>query len=186
MLRWGLVGAGAISNKRVGPALVSANNSQLVAVCDVDQAAARDFAGRFAVEHLWAEFDQLLQDDAVDAVYLATPIYLHAPQAIRALQAGKHVLVEKPMALTVAEAEEMNRTAGQTGKTLATAYYRRFFPKVQRAEATDRRGRPRDSGRGLLDLPYMVRSRARRAGKLAGPQGAGWRRCAVGHGLPPL
>ncbi len=133
MLHWGLVGTGAIANKRVGPALVGAQNSRLVAVCDVVEEAARDFAQRFQVP-AYTSFDQLLANPDINAVYLATPIFLHAPQAIQALRAGKHVLVEKPMALTVAEGEEMIRVARETGKTLATAYYRRFFPKVQRAK----------------------------------------------------
>jgi len=133
MLRWGLVGTGAIANKRVGPALVSAQNSRLVAVCDVVEEAARDFAQRFQVP-VYTSFEQLLANPDINAIYLATPIFLHAPQAIQALRAGKHVLVEKPMALTVAEGEEMIRVARETGKTLATAYYRRFFPKVRRAQ----------------------------------------------------
>ncbi|HIC89328.1 MAG TPA: Gfo/Idh/MocA family oxidoreductase [Anaerolineae bacterium] len=134
MIRWGLVGTGAIANKRVGPGLVSARDSKLVAVCDVVEEAVREFAGRFNVPYVYTSFDDLLANQEIDAVYLATPIFLHGSQAIQALRAGKHVLVEKPMALTVAEGEEMIQVARETGKTLATAYYRRFFPKVQRAQ----------------------------------------------------
>jgi len=134
MIRWGLVGTGAIANKRVGPALVSAQNSKLVAVCDVVEEAVQEFAGRFNVPHVYTSFDEMLDNEQIGAVYLATPIFLHGAQAIQALRAGKHVLVEKPMALTVAEGEEMIRLARETGKTLATAYYRRFYPKVQRAQ----------------------------------------------------
>jgi len=134
MMRWGLVGTGAIANKRVGPALREATDSHLVAVCDVAPEAAEDFARRFGVQRVYTSLGRLLNNDEIDAVYLATPIFLHAPQAIQALQAGKHVLVEKPMALTVEEGEQMVRVARETGKTLATAYYRRFFPKVQRAQ----------------------------------------------------
>jgi 1,5-anhydro-D-fructose reductase (1,5-anhydro-D-mannitol-forming) len=132
MMRWGLAGAGAISSKRVGPALVAANNSTLAAVCDVVPQAAAELAARFAVPQTYTSLAEMLVDPGIDAVYLATPVDLHAPQAIKALRAGKHVLVEKPMALTLAEAEEMVRVARATGRTLATAYYRRFFPKVQR------------------------------------------------------
>jgi 1,5-anhydro-D-fructose reductase (1,5-anhydro-D-mannitol-forming) len=133
MMRWGLVGTGAISSKRVGPGLVAAEGSQLVAACDVVQAALHEFAEQFHVPRVYTSFDELLNDEEIDAVYLATPIALHGPQAIQALRAGRHVLVEKPMALSVAEGVEMVRVARETGKTLATAYYRRFFPKVQRA-----------------------------------------------------
>jgi predicted dehydrogenase len=134
MIRWGLVGTGAIANKRVGPGLVSAQNSKLVAVCDVVEDSLRAFADRFQIPHAYLSFDELLVNPEVDAVYLATPVFLHSSQAIQALKAGKHVLVEKPMALSVAEGEEMVQVARAMGKTLATAYYRRFFPKVQRAK----------------------------------------------------
>jgi predicted dehydrogenase len=134
MIRWGLVGAGAISGKRVGPALVEARHSQLVAVCDVQEQTARELAARLGVPRVTSSFDELLADPDIDALYLATPVCLHAPHSLQALRAGKHVLVEKPMALGVSEGEEMVRVARQMGKTLATAYYRRFFPKVQRAQ----------------------------------------------------
>jgi predicted dehydrogenase len=123
-----------IADKRVGPALVNARDSQLVAVCDVEEKAAQDYASRFQVSRVYGSLDQLLDDGDIDAVYLATPVFLHAPQAIQALEAGKHVLVEKPMALSVVEAERMVRIARDRGRTLATAFYRRFFPKIQRVQ----------------------------------------------------
>ena len=132
MIQWGLEGTGAIAHKRAGPALVDAENSELVAVCDVVETAARDLASRLNVASVYTSIDEVLGNPDVDAVYLATPVFLHAPHAIAALKAGKHVLVEKPMALSPVKAEEMVRVARETGKTLATAYYRRFFPKVQR------------------------------------------------------
>jgi len=132
MIRWGLVGTGAIAHKRVGPALVDAERSQLVAVCDVNEEPAEAFADTMQVSTVYTDLEMLLEDDRVDAVYLATPVFLHGPQALRALRAGKHVLVEKPMALSVHEAEEMVRVSREVDKTLATAYYRRFYPKVQR------------------------------------------------------
>ena len=111
MIRWGLVGTGAIASKRAGTGLVDAHNSKLIAVCDVIEEAVQTFAGRFNVPHVYTSFDELLTNEEIDAVYLATPIFLHAPQAIQALRAGKHVLVEKPMALSVAEGEEMVQVA---------------------------------------------------------------------------
>jgi predicted dehydrogenase len=134
MINWGLVGTGAIASKRVTPALKADGNSELVAVCDISEQRARDLAVRYGVPRVYTSFEELLGDSRVDAVYLATPVFLHGPQAIRALKAGKHVLVEKPMALTLAEAEEMIGAAREAGLTLATAYYRRFFPKVRRTQ----------------------------------------------------
>lgn len=132
MIRWGLVGTGAIANKRVGPALIHAQNSSLVAVCDVRRDAAESLAEKLGVGTVHTQLDDLLEDNQIDAVYLATPIFLHASQALQVLDAGKHVLVEKPMALSVAEAEQMVNKAREKGKTLATAYYRRFYPKIER------------------------------------------------------
>ncbi len=78
--------------------------------------------------------DEALADPAVQAVYVATPVFLHAPQTIQSLHAGKHVLCEKPMALNEAEAGTMVRAAEECGKTFGVAYYRRCYPKVQRAK----------------------------------------------------
>jgi predicted dehydrogenase len=78
--------------------------------------------------------DAALTEAGADAVYVATPVFLHAPQTIACLRAGKHVLCEKPMALHYAEACSMQRAAEETGCTLGVAYYRRMYPKVNRAK----------------------------------------------------
>jgi predicted dehydrogenase len=70
----------------------------------------------------------------VQAVYVATPVFLHAPQTIESLRAGKHVLCEKPMAMNEAEARSMVQTAEESGRTFGVAYYRRTYPKLQRAK----------------------------------------------------
>ena len=74
---------------------------------------------------------EMLGDSNVDVVYLATPVFLHAPQAIAAMKAGKDVLVEKPMALNATESSRMCQVAQETGRRLAVAYYRRFWPRFQ-------------------------------------------------------
>jgi predicted dehydrogenase len=70
----------------------------------------------------------------VNAVYVATPVFLHAPQTIQALRAGKHVLCEKPMAMNYAEAQSMVRAAEESGRKFGVAYYRRTYPKLHRAK----------------------------------------------------
>ncbi len=89
---------------------------------------------RLTRRELWTSLDAALADPAVDAVYVATPVFLHAPQTIQALRAGKHVLCEKPMAMNEVEARSMLQTAEESGKTFGVAYYRRMYPKVQRAK----------------------------------------------------
>jgi 1,5-anhydro-D-fructose reductase (1,5-anhydro-D-mannitol-forming) len=82
----------------------------------------------------WRTLDEALTDSAVQAVYVATPVFLHAPQTMQALRAGKHVICEKPMAMKEAEARTMVQVAEESGKLFGVAYYRRCYPKVQRAK----------------------------------------------------
>ncbi len=129
---WGLVGCGDISRKRVAPALRDLENCELVAVSRADAARAESFAAEFGAKRWHADWHQLVEDPEVEAVYVATPVHLHAEQAVAAAEAGKHVLCEKPLALTVAECERMNAAAEANGVLLGVAYYRRFYPAVER------------------------------------------------------
>jgi len=129
---WGLVGCGDIARKRVAPALRDLDNCELVAVSRADAARAESFAAEFGARRWHADWRRLVADPLVEAVYVATPVHLHAGQAVAAAEAGKHVLCEKPMALTVAECERMNAAATGNGVRLGVAYYRRFYPAVER------------------------------------------------------
>jgi predicted dehydrogenase len=129
MLNWIVVGIGDISTRRVIPAIQIEPRSHLYGLVTRDAAKAARFDAR-----VWTSLDEALSDSAVQAVYVATPGFLHAPQTIASLRAGKHVLCEKPMAMNEAEARGMLDAAGVSGKTLGVAYYRRSYPKVQRAK----------------------------------------------------
>ena len=131
-VRWGLIGCGDIARRRVAPALRDLENCELVAVSRSDAARAEAFAKEFGARAWHADWHDLSEDSEVEAVYVATPVHLHAEQAIAAAEAGKHVLVEKPMALTVAECASMNAAAEANGVRLGVAYYRRFYPAVER------------------------------------------------------
>jgi predicted dehydrogenase len=131
---WGLVGCGDIARKRVAPALRDLDNCELVAVSRADAARAESFAAEFGAKRWHADWRDLVEDPEVEAVYVATPVHLHAEQAVAAAEAGKHVLCEKPMALTVAECERMNAAAEANGVRLGVAYYRRFYPAVERVK----------------------------------------------------
>jgi 1,5-anhydro-D-fructose reductase (1,5-anhydro-D-mannitol-forming) len=130
MLNWVVVGVGDIAVRRVIPAIQAESRSNLYGVVTRDPAKAARLNTR-----PWAKLGEALSQTAVHAVYVATPVFLHAPQTIQALRAGKHVLCEKPMAMNEAEARSMLRSAAETGKTLGVAYYRRSYPKLQRARA---------------------------------------------------
>lgn len=125
--RWLVAGVGDISTRRVLPAILDEPRSLLTGIVTRDPAKAEPY-GVIA----WTDFDRALAECPADAVYVATPVFLHAPQTVAALRAGKHVLCEKPMALGYAEAKSMERAAHQTGLTLGIAYYRRTYPKVAR------------------------------------------------------
>jgi predicted dehydrogenase len=148
VVRWGLVGAGDIAERRVAPALVAATGSELVAVSRRRSEMAEEFAGRFGARRWHADWRDLVRDDEVDAVYIATPVKLHAPIAIAAAEAGKHVLCEKPMALDVDECDRMIRGAEASGVTLGVAYYRHLYPIVQRVKQL--------LAEGAIGLPVMA------------------------------
>jgi len=130
MLNWIVVGIGDITTRRVIPAIQAEPRSKLYGIVTRDPAKAAPYP----VARVWTSLDEALADPAVHAVYVATPVSLHALQTIQSLKAGKHVICEKPMAMNEPEAREMVRAAEESGKTLGIAYYRRCYPKIQRAK----------------------------------------------------
>jgi predicted dehydrogenase len=135
MIKWGLIGAGDIVRKRVAAALRDAPESSLVAVSRSRAELAADAARAFGAQRWHAGWRDLVADPGIDAVYVATPVHLHAAQAIAAAEAGKHVLCEKPMAMDVAECDRVIAACAASGVTLGVAYYRRFYPIVRRIHA---------------------------------------------------
>ena len=128
MLSWLVVGVGDITRKRVLPAILAEPRSRLAGIVTRDPAKAEPYGVK-----AWSDLDSALAGSDPTVVYIATPVFLHAPQTIAALRAGRHVLCEKPMALNYAEAIDMQRASADTRRTLGIAYYRRMYPKVDRA-----------------------------------------------------
>jgi len=128
MLNWIVIGIGDIATRRVIPAIQAEPRSRLYGLVTRDPAKASPYGVR-----VWATLEEALADPAAQAVYVGTPIFLHASQTIQSLRAGKHVLCEKPMAISEAEARSMLQVADESRKTFGVAYYRRSYPKVQRA-----------------------------------------------------
>ena len=148
-VRWALVGAGDLARKRLAAAIRSQPGSTLHSLVSRHPKARAPELQSLAPEAVHARFEEMLEDDSVDAVYLATPVFLHAPQAVAAMEAGKDVLVEKPMALDLRQAREMCRVARERGRRLSVAYYRRFWPRFQLVkEMLDR---------GELGQPVLIR-----------------------------
>lgn len=132
-LGWGLIGCGDIARKRVAPALRDLESCDFVAVSRERAELAESFAREFGARKHYAAWQDLLNDTEVQAVYIATPVDLHAEQTVRAAEAGKHVLCEKPMAMNVAECNRMIAAARACNIKLGIAYYRHFYPSIQRA-----------------------------------------------------
>jgi 1,5-anhydro-D-fructose reductase (1,5-anhydro-D-mannitol-forming) len=129
MLNWIVIGIGDIAIRRVIPAIQVEPRSRLYGLVTRDPAKTAPHNTRG-----FTTLDEALADPAINAVYVGTPVFLHAPQTIQSLRAGKHVLCEKPMAMNEPEARSMVRAAEESGKTFGLAYYRRCYPKIQRAK----------------------------------------------------
>ena len=129
MLNWIVIGIGDIATRRVIPAIQAESRSRLYGLVTRDPAKAAPYG-----VSVWKTLEEALADPEVHAVYVGTPVFLHAPQTIQSLRAGKHVLCEKPMAMSEPEARIMLNAADESGKTFGVAYYRRSYPKVQRAK----------------------------------------------------
>lgn len=130
MIKWGLVGLGDIANKRVAPAIINQKDSCLCAAVSPIKNELDVFLPKHRIEKGFLSIDEMLNEADIDAVYIATPPFLHCELALKALQAKKHVLVEKPMAMNNDECERLIRMTEKQGVKLGVAYYRRFFPKV--------------------------------------------------------
>lgn len=151
-VRWGLIGCGDISRRRVAPALRDSPLCELVAVSRAKSELAEEFAKEFGARRWCADWQDLLMDYEIDAIYVATPVHLHAEQAIAAAERGKHVLCEKPMALNLAECDRMIDACRSNDVKLGIAYYRHFYPVVRRVKQLI------DSGE--LGLPVVVQVNA--------------------------
>jgi predicted dehydrogenase len=134
MIRVAVVGAGywgpnLIRNFAVCP------STKLVAICDQDAGRLQKFRGQYPEVHLLTALDELLGMADLDAVAIATPVHTHHPLARAALQAGKHVLIEKPLAASVSQAEELVRLARERGRVLMVDHTFLFSPAVQRIKS---------------------------------------------------
>lgn len=134
-IRWGIIGCGDVTEVKSGPALNLVPHSRLVAVMRRNTEKARDYAARHGVPHWFDDATALIRHPEVNAIYIATPPDTHARYAMEALEAGKPVYVEKPMARNFQECKEMLDAAARTGKDLLVAYYRRCLPAFLQIEA---------------------------------------------------
>ena len=134
-VRWGILGAGKIAESQMAPAIAAAPGHELAAVSRRDLGAAELFAKRHGARRAYDSVEALLEDEGVNAVYVATPPHLHARETVMAAEAGKHALVEKPMALTTGEAGAMIDACRASGVLLTICHYQRFNARHQRIKS---------------------------------------------------
>ena len=171
MLNWLVIGIGDITRKRVLPAILAEPRSRLYALLTRDPRKAEAYSGAVA----FTDLAEALCDPAIDAVYVASPVALHAEQTIASLRAGKNVLCEKPVALDFGQAETMAAAARESGRVCGIAYYRRLYPKLMRAKQL--------IAEGAIGKPVLVE--ANYHGWLEGPE-RGWLKDPALAGGGPL
>ncbi len=129
-IRWGLVSTANI-NRRLIPVIRASERGELVAVASRDADKAADYARRWDIPQSFGSYEDMLDSDAVDAVYVSLPNHLHAEWSIYALEHGKHVLCEKPFAISLDEVDAMTAAAARTGNVLAEAFMYRHHPQTK-------------------------------------------------------
>jgi predicted dehydrogenase len=131
-VRWGVLGAANIALNKVIPAMQRGRASRIVAIASRDLAKARAAADRLGIPRAYGSYEELLADPDVEAVYNPLPNHLHVPWSIRAADAGKHVLCEKPIALSAAEARALLAARDRTGVQIGEAFMVRTHPQWER------------------------------------------------------
>jgi D-xylose 1-dehydrogenase (NADP+, D-xylono-1,5-lactone-forming) len=131
-LQWGIIGSAGIAKKSVIPGIQASEKGAVAAIASRSLDSAKETAEKFGIPKAYGSYEELLADDSIDAVYIPLPNHLHKEWTIRAAEAGKHVLCEKPIALTAQEAEEMAEACEKANVVLAEAFMYRYHPRWER------------------------------------------------------
>src|SRR6185436_14754083 len=141
-IRWGVLSTAKIGREKVIPATQRSQTGTVTAIASRDMARATEVAKKLGIEKRFGSYEELLADPDVDAVYNPLPNHLHVPLSLAAIAAGKHVLCEKPIGLSVAEAEQLVAAADRNPKLkVMEAFMYRFHPQWQTARKLVRAGR---------------------------------------------
>ncbi|SDJ23760.1 Gfo/Idh/MocA family protein [Salimicrobium halophilum] len=134
-IRWGVIGTANIAKKQLIPAITRARNAEVTAVAtgsDIEK--AEQVAEQFEMEKAYDSYEKLLDDPDIDAVYIPLPNHLHKEWTIKAAEKGKHILCEKPLGLTMDEAEQMKKAADMNNVLLMEAFMYYFHPQHERVK----------------------------------------------------
>jgi predicted dehydrogenase len=139
-VKWGVLGVAKIGVEKVIPAMQRGEASQIVGLASRDLDKARAAADKLGIERAFGSYEDLLADAEIEAIYNPLPNELHVPWTLRALEAGKHVLCEKPIALDAEEARPLIEARNRSGKLVAEAFMVRYHPQWRRAKELARDG----------------------------------------------
>lgn len=131
-IKWGVIGCGGIADRRTLPGMMDADNAELVAVMDVNKTFAENCKEKYGAKYAFDNIEELLALDEIQAVYIASPVFCHKEQAFAAAKAGKDILIEKPVGLTSAEAEEIAAFCEAQGVKLGVGFMMRFHAYHQK------------------------------------------------------
>ncbi|KAB0675997.1 Gfo/Idh/MocA family protein [Aureimonas leprariae] len=140
-VRWGVLSTAKIGREKVIPAMQRGERSHVAAIASRDAATARKVADALGIGTAYGSYEELLADPEIEAIYNPLPNHLHVPWSVRALEAGKHVLCEKPVALTADEAGQLVDASKRTGKLVFEAFMVRHHPQWREAREIVRSGR---------------------------------------------
>jgi predicted dehydrogenase len=130
-LRWGVLGAASIARRTVIPAIQRSQSGIVMAIASRELANAQQAATALGIERAYGSYEELLSDPDIDAIYNPLPNHLHVPWSIRAMEAGKHVLCEKPIALSATEARSLLAARERSGRQVCEAFMVRSHPQWQ-------------------------------------------------------
>ena len=140
MINWGIIGCGNVTEVKSGPAFNKVEGSRLIAVMRRNRSLAKDYAERHNVPKYYSDANDLINDNDINAVYVATPPGSHMEHAIAAIKAGKPVYIEKPMAVNYEECLKINEASAKYGIPVFVAYYRRALPGFLKVKDLIRNG----------------------------------------------
>ena len=142
-LKWGVLGAGSVAQRRAMPAINKAKDAELYALLSRDTARAQRLATEHGAQAFYTTAEELLSDEALDAIYVSTPVYLHCEQVTKAAERGFHVLCDKPMAMNTEECQRMIDACQSNGVHLQICFLFRFhscFQQIKQWVAEERLG----------------------------------------------
>ena len=139
-LRWGVLGVARIATRKVIPAMQAASNGEVTAIASRDLTRAEEAAAELRIPKAYGSYEELLADPDIDAIYNPLPNHLHVPYSVKAAEAGKHVLCEKPVALNADQARELIAVRDRTGVRIVEAFMVRHHPQWLRAREIVRSG----------------------------------------------